>query len=67
MCEYLNKLELPEPINPVINALKISCDKNYFDNNRVVRQADITGSTTLPTDPLTGPSPSESLTDETNL
>jgi hypothetical protein len=44
LCNYINDLSLTKPINPIIEGIKLGCDKKYFDNNKTINQADVTGS-----------------------
>ena len=54
MCNYINSLTLPTPIDPIISAIKMGCDNTYFTKNKIVRQSDITGNLfTLPKDTTT--------------
>ena len=47
MCNYFNNLNLLTPsnstIDPIINAIKIGCDPNYFKYKQNLHQSDVTG------------------------
>ena len=54
MCNYVNSLNLPDnTIDPIIKAIKIGCDPDYFNQTKPIYQTDITQKNyTLPYDIL---------------
>jgi hypothetical protein len=51
ICNYINSIPLPTPVDPTIAGIKLGCDRAYFDKTKVIRQVDVTGPNfTLPQD-----------------